>query len=464
MSDFAQFGPITTIHDLGTAQREELERVLNVATQQYPIGLVLPVTASDMRAAPFQQIVDQLVQVQFIDKIVVVLNRAPEVSDYLEVKQRLAPLRETAEILWTDGPRGSALLRELNDAGLNLSVSGKGRAVWMAFGYLLGDTRLKAFVLHDCDIVNYDREILVRLCMPMAHPGLDFDFCKAYYARCTDRMYGRVVRLLVTPFLRALMSVVGNDEFLVFLNSFRYPLAGEFAITSTLARSNRIPSDWGLEVGTLAEVFRNTSLKRCCQIDLGRLYEHKHQTLSLGDPDQGLMKMVSDILITIFRTLASRGVVLQPGHFVTLRSAYLRTAQDAIRQYHADALMNSLDYDRHSEEEAVEGFSQRISAVGQEFFDETVGSRGDADLDSRAVRLPQFPAAAARGSPLGRLGAHLVLCLKSPPPYQGGVKGGSRRSKIEPLSQPLPGGERSFETKPRTPRPRPGCWSHSVVS
>ena len=40
------------------------------------------------------------------------------------------------------------------------------------------------------------------------------------------------------------------------------------------------------------------------------------------------------------------------------------------------------------------------------------------------------------------------LCPKSPPPYRGGVRGGMRRSKIWPLSQPLPGGERSFETKP----------------
>ncbi len=391
MPDFAQFGPITTIHELGTERPEELERTLNVAAQHYPIGLVLPVTAADMRAEPFHEIVKQLVDATFIDTIVVVLNRAEDAADYLEAKQILAPLGERADILWADGPRVSALLQDLNAAGLHVAAPGKGRAVWLAFGYLLGDVRLKAFVLHDCDIVNYDREILVRLCLPMAHPGLDFDFCKAFYARCTDQMYGRVVRLFVFPLLHALMSVAGNDEFLVFLNSFRYPLAGEFAITSTLARSNRIPSDWGLEVGTLAEVFRNTSLKRCCQIDLGRLYEHKHQTLSLQDPDQGLMKMVSDILISIFRTLASRGVIFQPGHFVTLESAYLRTAQDAIRQYHADALINSLVYDRHAEEEAVEGFCRRITVVGKEFFEKPSKVEAMPTWTRVMSALPTFP-------------------------------------------------------------------------
>ena len=85
------------------------------------------------------------------------------------------------------------------------------------------------------------------------------------------RMHGRVVRLLVWPLLNSLIAVLGHDPFLVYLNSFRYPLAGEFAVTAMLARSNRIPSDWGLEVGTLAEVFRNTSLKRICQTDLSGL-------------------------------------------------------------------------------------------------------------------------------------------------------------------------------------------------
>lgn len=374
MPDFDQTGPITTIHDLGTVRGGDLERELTQATHNYPIGLVLPITAADMRADPFAKIVDQLRKVEFIDTIAVVLNRADDVSDYHEMRQRLIPLGSKAHILWTDGPRGTALLDELNASGFNLAVPGKGRAVWMAFGFLLADPRLKAFVLHDCDIVNYEREILVRLCLPMAHPGLDFDFCKAYYARCTDRMHGRVVRLLIGPLLRALISVLGNDDFLLFLNSYRYPLAGEFAVTSTLARSNRIPSDWGLEVGTLAEVFRNTSPKRCCQIDLGRLYEHKHQALSLHDPSKGLMKMTADILTSMFRTLASRGIVFQPGHFVSIRSAYLRTAQDAIRQYHADSLMNSLIYERHSEEEAIEGFAEQIMAAGAEFHEDPSGS------------------------------------------------------------------------------------------
>jgi glucosyl-3-phosphoglycerate synthase len=391
MSDFSQDGIITTIHDLGTADKRELWSLLSRSTRHYRIGLVLPITAADMRAEPFAHIIGELAQVDFIDTIVVVLNRADSADDYRETYRMVAPLGDRATILWTDGPRGKRLNDELQGAGFDVSKPGKGRAVWTAFGYLLADPRLKAFALHDCDIVNYDNEMLVRLCLPVAHPGLDFDFCKAFYARCTDRMHGRVVRLLVAPVLRALISVIGNEDFLVFLNSFRYPLSGEFAITSTLARSNRIPSDWGLEVGTLAEVFRNTSQKRVCQVDLGRLYEHKHQPLSLEDPHRGLMGMCTDVLTNIIRTLVSRGVVFTPGHFISVRSAYLRTAQDAIRQYHADALLNGLGFDRHTEEQTIEAFAQQISMVGEAVYNDPSGLAAMPNWSRVLTALPDFP-------------------------------------------------------------------------
>ena len=118
----------------------------------------------------------------------------------------------------------------------------------------------------------------------------------------------------------------------------------------------------------LAEVYRNTSPKRICQVDLGRPYEHKHQNASIENPKKGLMKMAADILNSIFRTLASRGVVFEQGHFITLRSAFLRMAQDAIRQYHADALMNGLDFDRHEEEQFVEALADQITHVGIHFL------------------------------------------------------------------------------------------------
>ena len=122
---------------------------------------------------------------------------------------------------------------------------------------------------------------------PIASPNMDYEFCKGYYARVTDRMHGRVTRLFVTPLIRSLVKLYGSLPLLVYLDSFRYPLAGEFSMIADLARINRIPGDWGLEVETLAEIYRNCSSKRICQVELCETYEHKHQPLSAENPKTG---------------------------------------------------------------------------------------------------------------------------------------------------------------------------------
>lgn len=389
MADFFQNGVITTLHDLRSADTAYLERLLIDATQHFRLGLILPVTASDMRAAPFARIIGELSSgAEFLSEVVVVLNVAPESDDYRECLKRVSTLGEKAHVVWGDSPRMQAIYQTLVAAGLNLSTPGKGRAVWTAYGYLLAEPKIKGFVLHDCDIVTYNRELLLRLCLPIAHPFFDFQFCKAYYARFTDRLHGRVARLLVTPLLRALISCVGPDPFLLYLNSFRYPLSGEFAITADLARSNRIPGDWGLEVGTLAEVFRNISLKRVCQVDICPQYEHKHQSPSLDDPAKGLLRMACDILTSIFRTLAAMGTRFHVEDFATIRSAYLRNAQDAIRQYAADAVMNGLQLDRHEEEIMSERFAQQIIPAGEAIRQDPTGS---FEIPNWARVLSAFP-------------------------------------------------------------------------
>jgi len=390
MPDFYQHDLVTTIHDLRTGQLDRLEEMLRDASHQNKIGLVLPVTASDMRAGPFDKIVAELAGADYIDTIIVSLGVAPDANDRDETLRKVAPLGPRARVLWTDGPDVQSMYTELIDSGIALQTPGKGRSVWTAFGCLLADPQIDTFVLHDCDIVDYDRLLLARLCLPMVHPALDFEFCKAYYARVTDRMHGRVVRLLVPPLLRALMQLFPDSDFVRFLASFRYPLSGEFSLTRNLARSNRIPSDWGLEVGTLAEVYRNTSLKRVCQTDLCRLYEHKHQALSIEDRTSGLMRMAIDILTTVYRTLASQGVVMSEATFITLRSSYLRVAQNCIRQYAADALVNDLNYDRHQEENTIDAFADCITRAADLFREDPNGAEAIPNWTRVRAAFPGF--------------------------------------------------------------------------
>ena len=63
----------------------------------------------------------------------------------------------------------------------------------------------------------------------------------------------------------------------------------------------------------LAEVYRNCSLKRICQVELVDNYDHKHQELSEHDATRGLHRMVVDIASSLIRNLASYGVEFDAG-------------------------------------------------------------------------------------------------------------------------------------------------------
>jgi glucosyl-3-phosphoglycerate synthase len=174
------------------------------------------------------------------------------------------------------------------------------------------------------------------------------------------------------------------------MDNFRYPLAGEFSMIADLARINRIPGDWGLEVGVLAEVYRNCSTKRICQVDLCETYEHKHQPLSEEDVKTGLMKMSIDIGKTLFTILASTGILFGDGFFRTLRITYLRTAQTFIEKYENDSAINRLYFDRHQETKAVEAFTKGIKIAGEQFLENPIGTPLIPNWSRVTSAIPDF--------------------------------------------------------------------------
>ena len=232
--------------------------------------------------------------------------------------------------------------------------------------------------------------MLARLFYPVASPHIDYAFCKGYYARVTDRMHGRVTRLFVTPLVRSLIKLFGYLPFLVYLDSFRYALAGEFSMISDLARINRIPGDWGLEVETLAEVYRNYSLRRICQAEICDTYEHKHQPLSAEDPGTGLMKMAVDIAKSIFRNLAIESIVLSESALRTLVVNYQRTAKDTVNRYSDDAAYNGLAFDYHLETIIVEAFTRAVQIAGKETMEDPLYSPLIPSWNRVTSAIPDF--------------------------------------------------------------------------
>ena len=389
MADFYQTGVVTTLHRLGHARVEHLERDLERFTLAEPVALVLPCLVDELDRPALARIVDHLRHVRYLDTVVVSLGRASE-EGVARAREMFGRSHQRVRIVWLDGPRVQATLARLSDAGLLATVAGKGFACWIAYGLVLSEARCHVIAVHDCDITTYDRELLARLCYPVVHPSLGFEFAKGYYARVSDRMNGRVTRLFMTPLLRSLQVVVGRQPLLVYLDSFRYALAGEFAMKADLARVNRIPSDWGLEIGMLAEVHRNCALQRICQAELCANYDHKHQVVSADDRSQGLARMCTDIAQNLIRTLAAEGIVFTEGLFQTLLVQYIRTAQDTITRYHADAAINDLLFDRHDEETMVAVFSEALRTAYQRFLEDPLGAPLIPNWNRIAAAIPEF--------------------------------------------------------------------------
>ncbi len=374
MADFHQTGVISTFHRLGRTDLESMERDLAAFSRHRPIALVLPVTPAELGSPAAQTILNNLGQVGYLNEVVITLGRTSERSDFLKARDFFSALPQDHHVIWASGPLFSRLYELLGENDLPVGGDGKGRSAWVAYGYILAREKSKVIALHDCDIVNHSRELVGRLCYPVASPSIDYAFCKGYYARVTDRMHGRVTRLFVTPLVRSLEKLFGCQPLLAYLDSFRYPLAGEFSMLSELARINRIPTDWGLEVETLAEVYRNYSLRRICQAELCETYEHKHQSLSAEDPKTGLMKMAIDIAKSVFRNLAIEGIILGASALGTLLINYQRTAKDMIKRYRDDAAINGLAFDFHQESIIVEAFTRALQMAGLSFFEDPLYS------------------------------------------------------------------------------------------
>ncbi len=394
MADFHQTGVITTLHRLGEPDLDRLENELLRHAKARPIALVLPCLHTEIQGPALGRIVETLREVPYLEQLVVSVAGTSKLDEFDAVRRAFdgIELRSggTPTFLWEEGERMQGLYATLEEEGLDAGSPGKGRGVWLAYGYILATDRSRVIALHDCDILGYKRELLARLCYPTVNPNLDYEFTKGYYGRVTDRLFGRVTRLFMTPLLRAMQSVLGPHPLLEYLDSFRYPLAGECSMTTDLVRSNRIPSDWGLEVGVLSEVYRNCSTKRICQVEIIDNYDHKHRELSELDATRGLHRMVLDIASSLIRNLASYGVEFSAGFLNTLMAAYVRTAQDAIARYSHDAALNGLKFDRHEEEVAVETFSRALRTAGLIYVRDPLGAPQIPNWNRVISALPDF--------------------------------------------------------------------------
>jgi len=365
MADFHQGGPVATLHNLTRRPLAELEAELVEFSKKRAMGLLLPSLFSELETEAMPKILAEVKQVPYLDQIVIGLDRADE-GQYREALKFFGDLPQHHRVLWNDGPRLRALDEKLQQQGLVPEDEGKGRNVWYSLGYMFATDKAEAIALHDCDIMTYDRSLLARLIYPMANPHFSYQFAKGFYPRIADgSLGGRVTRLLIAPLIRSLEQVAGRSEYLSYLDGFRYPLAGEFSFRKGIIPDIRMPSDWGLEMGMLSEMFRTYSSSKLCQVDIAETYDHKHQDVSFHDCSKGLSRMSIDICKLVFRKLAEMGVVFGPEIFRSLEMTYYRNAQELLQQYRNDAIFNGLMFDVELEEKTIKHFAGNINVAGE---------------------------------------------------------------------------------------------------
>jgi glucosyl-3-phosphoglycerate synthase len=362
--DFSQ-GKFAKIHDFCMDFSCMSDR-LHSLNKKYPSGLIIPIIENDLNSPTLAKMIPEINECDYLKKVFIALSaQTPET--YEQAMRLFRTLKIPCEVVWCNKPEVNAALEDLKKTGLDVTkLSGKGKDLWIAMG--IASLELYAFIVHDADILSYSKMLPTKMLYPIIEPRLDFFFSKGYYARVNTevgRMYGRIYRLFISPVLEALQEKVGlSSQFISYLQSFSYPLSGEFAIYSDVATHLRIPSDWGLEIGMLAELFRNASYGRICEVDLG-LYDHKHREAVTN----GLLSTAEDSLVTLFRTMTETdGIEITSSFLKSLQVMYRRSAQDKISQYHADATCNGLDFDRHEEESTVDNLSAIILSAGEKFL------------------------------------------------------------------------------------------------
>ncbi|WP_332898318.1 glycosyl transferase family 2 [Haladaptatus sp. CMSO5] len=328
---------VTTLHDLtGHVPDAPTDRA----------AVVVPMTEREYAGLAPEGVLSTLEAVSPARVVVPLRASADHVEDF---RDWFDAFELDVDLVWCNGPELKALLA---DAGVS-GAMGKGRDVWLALGLAASE---EFVVVHDADAKTYSRAHVPRLLSPLAG---EFEFTKGYYARVeNNQLYGRLARLFVAPLIRALADE-HDAPVLDYLAAFRYPLAGEFAVTSKLARHLRPQRQWGLELSTLGDAFGAVGFTGSAQVDLGR-HEHDHRAVS---GPTGLSEMSHGVGQALLQVLADHDVT--PA-YESLPSRYEEVAYEFIRQYAADAAFNGLNYDREAEREQVAVYADAIDPLRED--------------------------------------------------------------------------------------------------
>ncbi|MFZ2280469.1 MAG: hypothetical protein WAW39_21915 [Prosthecobacter sp.] len=398
MADFYQHARVPTLHHLAHADSSARETEMLDWARDKPVALLLPALYAECERPALPRILEEVSQAGHISEVILSMNG----MDAAELERALVLIRKnlrgkTAHILWNDGPQLSQVYQRMDQAGLAGPHAGKGSNIWMGIAYLHARNFGGVIVSHDTDILNYSRDLLWRLCYPLLHPRMNYRFAKGYYSRVSDRLYGRVTRLLIFPLIQACRDVLGSKPMLEHLDGFRYPLSGEFAADMQALECFCLPGGWGLEIALLCEAFRHLPGEQQCQVDLGFHFEHRHRSLAhdqIGVNEPGLITAAADVArCLVYQVLREAEPRSAESLMRLIIERYRPRANEWLQRYEHVALLNDLRHDAEEESAAVTAFGQALDRLLHSLGKDTL--HVPAMRDTPARTLAKIPGLAA---------------------------------------------------------------------
>ncbi|MFO7767878.1 MAG: hypothetical protein R6W82_02835 [bacterium] len=119
-----------------------MEERIQEASDQIPVGVIIPALFSDLASDAMARIIEVLRDVDFVQRIYISLDRAV--------------------LIWNDSEEVRSVIHTIEE-NLPLGPRGKGRAVWTALGCALACQECSVLAFHDADIITYDRGIMEQL-------------------------------------------------------------------------------------------------------------------------------------------------------------------------------------------------------------------------------------------------------------------------------------------------------------
>ena len=394
MADFYQHARVPTLHHLAHADSSEREVEMQAWAADKPVALLLPALYAECERPALPRILEEVSQAGHISEVILSMNgmAAAEHERALRICRQHLSGKKT-HVLWNDGPRLTNVYQRMEEGGLTGSHAGKGSNIWMGIAYLHARGFDGIVVSHDTDILNYSRDLLWRLCYPLLHPRMGYRLAKGYYSRVADRLYGRVTRLLIFPLVQACRDVLGTKPLLEHLESFRYPLSGEFAADMKALTQFHLPGGWGLEIAVLCEAFRHLPAERQCQVDLGFHFEHRHRNLTheqVGVNEPGLITAAADVARCLaWQVLRESEPRSAQNLMARIIERYRPRAAEWLQRYEHVALLNGLRHDIEEETAAVTAFGRALDQLLHSLG--TDGLRVPAMRESPAKTLAAIP-------------------------------------------------------------------------